>query len=447
MKKVFLAWSSENKYLAEKVGGFLLEYGFSAIVGGQNAKTMMVNNQIIEHMDDCEFAILIIEKKPDGTVSGNIMFEWGYLLHKLVEPNRIQAFLINMKSGELPTDVAGCWAAEKTKKITENQQEKELEFERLAKEICVDFIEHYNNFDDTTDKLSYIDNWESNKYHILNFNNERISEILLYGMQATIYSGQYENLLKKLHNILNTTPNLSQNLMYVIKCSCAVLDVFSSTKRLTKMLDDENYDRLVDNLEIPYENSISDEGLAEWCKIFRIDKLELCAEFYGSAQQNPQIKKAYLLKAVEYCHQVIALLDERVIKCPIDKNYATLYRAFANRNLSQIYKQLNELEPCEDYSAKIKQYCFETYQDRKSLYDHYLAERDRNCIAMDYITQEYILALTEQYRFETDVFKMMDIRRKIKKVYEKWSEENQVRNMIFDKIKLELDSSELLARE
>lgn len=83
---------------------------------------------------------------------------------------------------------------------------------------------------------------------------------------------------------------------------------------------------------------------------------------------------------------------------------------------------------------KQKEYCTITLKNREELYNLYRMERNKTNVATDYVTQEYILALTEQYPFETNPAVLKKIEKKVSNVYRQWKETNNIRNMIFDQI-------------
>lgn len=64
--------------------------GDHTIVGGGQPKDMFIGAQVIEQINRCDSAILLIEDK-NGMISSNLMFEWGYIYAKYPVSN-IHAF-------------------------------------------------------------------------------------------------------------------------------------------------------------------------------------------------------------------------------------------------------------------------------------------------------------------------------------------------------------------
>lgn len=436
-KKVFIGWSDENKLLADMIAVQLRQAGFMPIVGGGKDTTFMVSEQILEQMNESEMAILLFEKQPESKgngVSTNIMFEWGYLLHHLPDPTNIRVFLLNMYNNELPSDVVGCWSQRIEKRPYTSETEKAQIFDEVAKAIFDSFFEYAQTAPGVSDKLGFFDDWEENKQYIFHYDGvTRITDKLLYGMQAAIYSDTYERLYETLGDILKKKEDLNEEVSRLVQCVKALLEVFVKTKRLTCPLEENDYDNIMDALEFPYEAKIRDSDLAAWCKIHRIDKQELATEFFAEGLTG-EAKREYLEAALEKSYECIDLIDAQVEAHPGDSQFALLYYAFIYRNLFQIHKKLYALDPKDEYIEKQKEYCAVTLEKRGKLYEHYLHDRNTNSIAIDYITQEYILALAEQLEFEESSVKIRKYKNKIQGVYRKWKERNQIRNMIFDKI-------------
>ena len=78
MNNIFIGWSG-NKSLADKISELMVENTDArAIVGGGQPKDMFIGAQVIEQINRCDSAILLIEDK-NGMISSNLMFEWGYI--------------------------------------------------------------------------------------------------------------------------------------------------------------------------------------------------------------------------------------------------------------------------------------------------------------------------------------------------------------------------------
>ena len=81
-----------------------------------------------------------------------------------------------------------------------------------------------------------------------------------------------------------------------------------------------------------------------------------------------------------------------------------------------------------------KKYCAETLQNRKKLYDYYNGSARENTLSMDFVSQEYLLSLAEQYKFEENRMEKRKIGQTVRGIFHRWQDRNKVRNMIFEKV-------------
>ncbi len=448
-KRIFIGWNGEdNREIARKVSNLLSSQNYSPIVGGEKKEYYTVNEEITQQMNSCDYAIFLIEKETKKDKNGtlismglnpNVMMELGYMLHKVSEHNRIRRILINMQPGELPSDLQGTWSktVEKDSFDAENPEEKDRAFSNLAQEVVDDFFEYVQKAQHYTNKLDYFDNWEENVREIYKFTgNERIADKLIFGMQSAIYSGEFDRLYKKLIDIKNLLSQKDQFDEYsIVKCAMAILNVFVVTRRLTHTPDEEQFSSLCEDLDFEYEKDIKDPDLRAWCEIFRYDKLELCYEMYADGQSGTE-RIDSLKYALELCHAISSKIATQVSAKKEDEGYALIYRAFINRNISQIHKKLAEMEPsnAQEHLELQKEYCAKTLENRSQLYEYYKGSSRENSLAMDYISQEYLLALAEQSKFEESEVKKAKIARTVKTIYKQWKDRNEIRNMIFSKV-------------
>lgn|GEM_PF-2854627 len=448
-KRIFIGWNGlENREIAYKVSNLLSKEHYSPIVGGEKRRSFTVGEEIIQQMNSCDFAIFLIEKEvkknADGTVismglNPNVMIELGYMLRKVSDPSRVRRILINMNPSDLPSDLQGSWAEVVAKeKYDENDFEKKEEvLSNVAQSVIDMFLEYLKTVHDSTDKLDFFDNWDDFSQDIYKYDgNSRIADKLIYGMQAAIYSGDFLRLYNKLDYIKSELSKKDPFGDYsAVKCAMAVLKVFVVTKRFTCQLDEEMFDSVCEDLEFEYEKDIKDPDLRAWCQIFRLDKLELSYELVAESVEG-ELKKEYLYEALNLCHKMLSKLDAQVEIRNEDEYYALLYYAFITRNIFLIHQKLAELEPskADEHNEKQKEYCSKSLEKRKALFDYYKGGYRGTSVAMDYVSQEYLLSLVEQYKFEESNLQKAKITRTIRTIYNQWKERNEVRNMIFSKV-------------
>ena len=105
---------------------------------------------------------------------------------------------------------------------------------------------------------------------------------------------------------------------------------------------------------------------------------------------------------------------------------------------------MDEPENAQEHLEKQKEYCALTLADREALYNHYQGSSRENTLMMDYITQEYVLSLAEQYHF-ADEDEQERIARRVKRIHKKLKNQNDNRNMIL--LKVEKEAADFLDEE
>ncbi len=469
-RKVFIGWNGENQVLAQKISAQLYRAEFEPIVGGEDTDaTMFVGTTIIDQMNRAEMAILLFEPLPaerGGGVSTNVMFEWGYLLHKLPDARHIRIYLLNMDASLLPSDVAGCWSCRLEKAAAESPEMKDKMFNDLATEISTSFIEYASNGHFISNKLDYFDNWDNNKQAIFQYDGAtRISYKLLFGMQICIYSGHSDILYQKLDEILHHGVS-NKELMQVLNCAKAILDVFIKSKNLSQALTEEQFAEVVtplqtqiEFLDIPEENNIHDPNLAAWCRIFLLDKMELCYELVGRNEDYFDRDAAWSLAAA-HCLMVLIHISQQVEQNPDDAEYALLYRSFAHRNMFLVCQELQKQKDSQEFQETLQSllqleeqlqgmeavqnlhtlqdimvyHCKESMQYRRRLYQHYISYRPQSSVTMDYVIQEYLLGMVEWFQYEKNLLAKQQLRTTIRSIQRKVREANEIRSMIYKRI-------------
>ncbi len=297
-------------------------------------------------------------------------------------------------------------------------------------------IHHFKaRFAPKKDKFDYIDYWDDNKADIYGKDISSFLKPLIYGLQAATYSSEEtQELYKHINGILKEDPHINTSTKGVLEMAKAILELFIKTKRLTEPLKDKkDFDSIVNVLSYPCENDIDDTEFASWCRIFRNDKLELAYECYATGLEDVQ-KVQYLTLALEKCKECIGLIDSQVRKNPDDKNFALLYLSYLNRNIAQIHSELYRINKDENDRDISNKYILTTYNIRKELYDYFNNVRKSKTITTDYITQEYVLSLSEKYALEENPEIKLEIEKEIHLSYDKWVLQSETRNMLLKKI-------------
>jgi len=431
-KKVFIAWNGDNLEIANKVGDLIGEHDFTAIVGGGSSNNRFVGDTVIKQMNQSEIAIIIIERVPvdkySYKISENVMYEWGYLNSRINDPEKIRVFLVNTNIDDLPSDVKGFWVNKVIKNKYNNDKEREKSFNETADEISNIFLNDINKIKQPNkDKLQYLVRWDEYKHEIYNYNGySQIAEKLLYGMQSSIYLNEIEPLISNLRKIQNCSTEVHS----IINCTCSMLSIFIKTNRLTKRLSKSDYNELIDSLSFEYESCINDSELKMWCKILRKDKLQLCYEFAADSFND---SKKFLIKSLKQGLEVIDLIKEQIKRKPADEHYASLYLSFQYRNLAEIYNSLHKISPNEYSLDEEKKYRKLSYETRNKLRQYYKQTYGEDMI-FDNLLQEYILSIIEFYPFVSDNDLQEDMANSAQVLIEKWKEQLERKNSIFNEI-------------
>ncbi len=435
--RVFIGWNGENRNIAERIKYKLDEYGYEATVGGDSDSSRSIGERVTKQMDVCDFALIIIEKIPlDGTdgkfkLNENVMYEWGYLNSRLNDPQKVRLFLINMTPNELPMDVIGAWATTVKKSQYSDEFERNSVFDSVADSISAQFINDIKDIKRKINKFEYLAKWESYRNEIYDHKGAKdISDIILYGLQAAIYFNEVQKLSDTLRNL---HPAHSHE-MAVISCAQAVLSVFTVSKRLSIIPKKKDIFPLIHALNSPYEESIkNDDDLRAWCKLFRLDKLELCYELM--AQADPEFKDMHIKKAIEMSFSVIELLKERVAVNPADEYFAMLYFSYQYRNMAVLYSELCENDPDNHAKEQEIEYRKLTCEKRDALYQYYGRTFSRDDMMYDCLLQEYILALAEMHPYITDQYEKYTAQQTIDSLMDDWEEKINCKNFVFNAIK------------
>lgn len=111
--------------------------GDHTIVGGGQPKDMFIGAQVIDQINKCDTAIILAEDK-NGTISPNLMFEWGYIYAKFAVSN-VHAFLLNKQSKDLPSDLMGSWVNEVSYDATSTTEQE------IGKKILASYLQNSKN--------------------------------------------------------------------------------------------------------------------------------------------------------------------------------------------------------------------------------------------------------------------------------------------------------------
>ncbi len=219
--KVFIAWSAINEHtnkneLAIAVREKLEQYDYIGIVGGQSRTDsgLHVGEAVIKELDQCNQDIFIMQKKENGVLSNNLMFELGYALSRF-NSNKIHVFYIDIAPEDqtIPSDIKGIWANYMTSARSED----------MATEIVEEFISNQKNII-PHNKMALVDSYYSIKEKISEYpyspgysEYEFAQFILFFSQSGYMFRNEREsiNILK---NFVKVFKNPTQELIIMGGC-------------------------------------------------------------------------------------------------------------------------------------------------------------------------------------------------------------------------------------
>ena len=110
--KVFIVWSGSS-VVAKKVEDLLRspQYGYDPYSGGNmenDSLFISIGDTVINQMKKCNQAIVIFEKKKDGSVSNNLFFELGYVLSRY-GTRKVHCVMRESDDIDIPSDFDSCF--------------------------------------------------------------------------------------------------------------------------------------------------------------------------------------------------------------------------------------------------------------------------------------------------------------------------------------------------
>ena len=407
MDNIFIGWSG-NQSLANCLEKEINKNKkYKAIVGGGKPTNMFIGEQVLTQINTCEFAILLVEKKPEG-ISGNLMFEWGYLMAKLTS-KKICTVLINCSTAELPSDVIGSWVVEM--KLDRNEKSEE----DFAKEVAEKFTKMYQS-DADTDFFSIISDWENCFFRIRNntfVSDNEMCKYIIMGCLAAYYYDDNEELRNVVSKLVCT-----EEMRDVMYFAIAYIDVFLFSENMMKPLTDEQ----MYNTKEAFETLLNRERKLSPQMDMILDML--CHDAYGlacalylrdenldkdSREYFEEYAKVNLLAVLEKVEEFQKITQKN--ECLIQ-----LIKGYICNDLSRFYERVGDQELHIAYLEK-------SVSQRKKLFHSVKTTYPHNSFLIKKVEQEYTIALSSQCRYVSNPIEKKMCVGKIKKSLEDWSKD------------------------
>ncbi|MBO4638554.1 MAG: nucleotide-binding protein [Treponema sp.] len=427
MSNVFIGWSG-NKSLADKVADLITEKtGDHVIVGGGLPKDMFIGAQVIDQINRCDTAILLVEDK-NGMISSNLMFEWGYIYAKFAISN-VHAFLLNKQSKDLPSDLMGSWVTEVSfNKASTSEQE-------LSERILDLYLQNSKNrtvrnyFDLISDwkkVFTYLTDKTSNS-------NQALCEYILAGCLAAYYYQDNMILRQTLNNLKVPLP-----VNIIVQFAKAYIDIFIQSENMSKPLSQQDYFSIMQVFEtiIKRQKHFSND-VETLLDILNYDAYSLAnVLFMKNDNLDEETKKFCSNKAKECLEKDFELLDSFEETYKNNECLVLLLRSYIFNDIGHLYK-----DAFNDESSFLEKLT-ESVEYRKQLHQCFISNYPANIFLATKLEQEYIIALSEQCNYmENSVLKTMYKNLVITK-FEEWEKELVYTSSLTDRIKNNIQNFE-----
>ena len=423
-ENIFIAWSG-NKDLADELAKVSeADSRTKTIVGGGLPVDMFVGEQVLEQINRCNLAILLVEDK-NGHISPNLMFEWGYIMAKLTSKN-IHAFLINKGSGELPSDLLGSWASEIT-------------FDRDKDNITDVAQKIYDIFKINTQnqkKKNYFDlisNWKKVYVYLTDDKPDTDKEICEYILTGCLSAYYYQDN-RALRNLLNRI-TVSEALNSMVMFAKAYVDVFLNSNNMTKALSQDDFFKGMQIFEMTINRK---RNLSEELDLF-LDIL--CYDVYGLAcclylrntDIDEETKDFCAAKAKECFEKDIELIESLQQKSPVNICLVYLLKSYIYNDMCHLYR-----DAYGDNQAFLSNLEISVEQ-RKNLWQTFVAHYPNNIFLATKLEQEYIIALSEQCAYMEDSLMKTMHKKTIIAKFQEWEKELIYTSSLTDRIKKNIE--------
>ncbi|MFI3252785.1 MAG: nucleotide-binding protein [Eubacteriales bacterium] len=425
---VFIVWGG-NKDLADAVGAELNKTErFCGVVGGQFRTQQLVNLQVMEQIQNCSYAIILVKNIGEDKISfnPNLMYEWGYIVAKYNTEN-VCPIVIDLDIHFLPSDLKGCWA--------DSVSSEGKSVEELAKEIVTLFVGR--ELDLTHKKMELLLNWRENKgiieQHLTNpsHSNFQIANIILHSIQAAYYNHDLLFFQQTLELLL---PKSNATLRSILTVALNVTNFYITTDNQQNTQKVYELEQILQKLE-SVADTASIEAVSEnmdklqldvmiWKNLILFDFIGVCHMVL--AESDPE----HLFEAKEAFEQAIVAMERWQKEFPaVDDDYVNLWEGYIYRNLAVITFQMDEKEDSSRYFAIGK-------KARQSSFA-YFTESNNQALTVNF-NLEYLLIQVEEMVYFPEV-SQKSITRRISRNLRMINEDYKKQHALLGLVQKEMD--------
>lgn len=408
MNNVFIGWGG-NQSLAYEIKNILQSDKNNIIVGGGSPTDIFVGAQVIDQINQCNCAILLVEDY-NGHISPNLLFEWGYILaNRNIRNRNIQIFLIDKSPRDLPSDLLGVWATEMKRDRSCPDSDK-----KLATEICEKYLQASMS-DFREDYFSIVNEWTALRQNFseknIGMSEREFEEYAVMGCLAAYYYNDNKYLRAQLNNITGSSEFNS-----VIQFAKAYIDVFLTSHNMSKPIPTPVF---FNSMSI-FEQFLSMVKNSE-DNFKKIEEI-LCYDVYGLActlylkneDLDDDTKRHCRDKALECFENTLELTDKLEQHLQHNKCLIQLIRAYIYNDTAHLYqKHYNDNE-------RFLKYLDLSVAARKELHSAFSAKYPTNTFFANKLEQEYMIALSEQCLYMENGFQKALSISTIKSKYDEW---------------------------
>ncbi|MBE7058414.1 MAG: hypothetical protein E7387_04865 [Ruminococcaceae bacterium] len=459
---VFVGWS-KNRELAIKVKNLIDKNGFVGVVGGdyeenperiRRQRKGTINETINYQMNQCDQAILLFQKTNDNLISGNLIYELGYInaqYNYTGHSTKLHVFKIDITQDVnlFPSDLHGIWG---TMLSTNDKTQDDI-----AREIVTEFLRSQSQIK-KKDKIQLLNDHHMVEFEIMkHFENPTMSDydlakdILVYLQAAFCYQEQADIKLKLqgFKSKMLEKREGSEELRWATDYAELTVDLFCKTvpvkEHFNIQMDRLSFRKFLDGYEC-----IGARFAKKTAGIFETAELKKLVLTYETNKQNEfgtlliaQIQEhiTYLIlvylssgtleekEKIKYSEEgifygVSAQKNLEIIsQNSEDEMYAKLLLCYTYKNLSAFYNNVGNTEKSEEYSKA-------SLELRKTLKDHINGIPFIRPSLKEYFTLEYLIQAIDIIKICDDEYVINDYMLEIEQYLEQRKISDSIRNLM-----------------
>lgn len=399
--KIFIGWSGSNS-LAKSVKLELEKEDYTCVVGGQGGISdgLFVGQAVLLELNQCDQAIFVIEKKKDGTISNNLMFELGYALARYKQ-NKLHQFYVGIEERDIPSDIRGAWA---THTVSKDKQ-------KVVDEIVKGFLADQKHII-SEDKMVVVNDYYNKKEMMLQYSTrpfcseyELAQYVLFYSQAAYMFHNENEGVAC-LEHLAQSIHRPSFELEKAISAGICYLRMLLAIQKEDDIiyLKNEDFRQAHQRLTSIRQqtDSLPKNDFSRWLHVIVLDAMNYASILHSACPKLQKEKRDKILnESIQFANECLMICEE-LMEQPSNVYFVELYIAYMYRNIATAKKALN-------YSSKeVYDELTSSYMMRKKLWEYYNEAKRINERLLDTFEMEYYLTLSERLEYMEDSYERDD---------------------------------------